>query len=406
MLNSIYDVIIVGGGPAGATAARYLAQQGVHVVLIDKEEFPRVKPCGGGLTYRILTRFPHLKDAIERIVLNRPRSIHFYSPNLSCIRYTHYEPLSLMIRRCDFDTMLLEQCRFAGATVVTSAPVNNIAITPGGVKVTTIPGKEFRAKAIIGADGANSLVAKQTGLRHKWQREQFVVSISSEIPGAALDLQDHSTIQLFYGLEGIGYGWVFPKKKYVNLGILGFLSRKQDRNLKELYEQFIHILKLHGKISGDCSMSKIRGGMIPVKGVNPKTQTDRVLLCGDAAGFVNGVTGEGIYYAMVSADLAAKALIQAFEQNDFSESTLACYQKAWQEEIGDEINQSIHIQQKLLSNLHFIDILTNIIETHDGMKKIFMEYFMGEIAYSTLKRYLMLHFPVQYLKLKARKIFQ
>jgi len=402
----MYDVIIVGGGPAGSSAGLHLAQQDINVVIVDKENFPRVKPCGGGLTYRILTRFPRLKDAIEQLVLNRLYTMHFYSPDLSCARYTYHEPLTLMIRRSEFDTMLLDQCRRAGATVVTSAPVNNIAVTANGVEVTTIHGEKFQAKALIGADGTNSLVARQTGLRDKWQREQVVVGIVSEVPHTALDLQDHSIIHTLFGVNGLkGYGWVFPKQKYVNLGIAGVMSKNQDGNMKTMYEKFIHTLKVQKKIPQSFEATNIRGGILPIKGVTPKTQTDRVLLCGDAAGFVNGLTGEGIYYAMISGELAAKILIHAFQQNDFSESVLARYQAAWQEEIGEEIAQSVHVQQRYASNSRLTNALIRTVETHEGMKKFFTDYFMGKITHDTLKRHLMLHFLPQYLKLQIMRIF-
>jgi geranylgeranyl reductase family protein len=407
MANVVYDVIIVGGGPAGSAAGLYLAQQGIRIVIIDKENFPRFKPCGGGLTYRILARFPHLKDAIERLVLNRPYTIHFYAPDLSCVQYTYHEPLALMIRRSDFDSMLLEQCRQAGASVVTSTRVDKIAVTDTKVEVATIQGEQFRAKALIGADGAHSIVATQAGLRDKWQREQFVLCLVSETPHTGLNLQDHSTIQILFGLNGLrGYGWVFPKQEYVNLGVAGLLSKNQDGSMRTVYEKFIHTLKVQGKISPSFEITHIRGGIIPIKGVLPKTQTDRILLCGDAAGFANGLTGEGIYYAMVSGDLAAKTLVKAFQQNDFSESMLTHYQTAWQEEIGNEITQSVRIQQRLLTHPRFTNILVRTVQKHEGMKKVFTDYFMGKIAYRTLKRSLMLHFLPQYLKLQVTKMFR
>jgi flavin-dependent dehydrogenase len=221
-----------------------------------------------------------------------------------------------------------------------------------------------------------------------------------------LAFQDHSSVHILFGLSGLGYGWVFPKCDYVNLGVAGLRSKRQDGNLKTVYEKFIHTLKTQGKLPAAYETTTIRGGIIPLTGVIPKTQTDRILLCGDAAGFVNGLTGEGIYYAMVSGDLAAKTLITAFQQNDFSETMLSQYQMAWQEEIGDEIMQSVHIQRRLLAHPHLANILVRTVEKHEGMKKVFTDYFMGKITYKTLKRSLMLHFLPQYLKLQVLKMFR
>jgi geranylgeranyl reductase family protein len=406
MANVVYDVIIVGGGPAGSAAGFHLARQGIHVVIIDKADFPRFKPCGGGLTYRILTRFPQFKDAIEACILSRPCTIHFYAPDFSCVHYTYHEPLTLMIRRSEFDTTLLDQCRRVGASVVTSTRVAHVAVTGDGVEAKTTHGETFRAKALIGADGANSLVARQVDLRGKWQHEDFVTCLVTEIPHSSHDLQDHSAIHILFGLNGLkGYGWIFPKQEYINIGIAGKILRTQNSNIKTMYEEFLHTLKVQEKISPSFEATNIRGGIIPVKGVISKTQTNRVLLCGDAAGFTNALTGEGIYYAMVSGELAAKTLVQAFQQNTFSESALTSYQTAWQEEIGDEIIQSVHIQQRLLTNPRFTNILIKTVEKHQQMKKAFTDYFMGKTAYRTLKRYLMVHFLPQYLKLRLVKIF-
>jgi flavin-dependent dehydrogenase len=203
-----------------------------------------------------------------------------------------------------------------------------------------------------------------------------------------------------------GYGWIFPKQEYVNIGIAGQMLRTQNGSIKTMYEKFLHTLKVQEKISPSFETTNIRGGIIPIKGVIPKTQTNRVLLCGDAAGFTNALTGEGIYYAMVSGELAAKTLVQAFRQGDFSESVLTSYQTAWQEEIGDEIIQSVHIQQRLLTNPRFTNFLIRTVEKHQQMKKAFTDYFMGKTAYRTLKRYLMVHFLPQYLKLRLVKIFR
>ena len=406
MAPDVYDAIIVGGGPAGATAGLHLAQQGIQVVILDKAEFPRAKPCGGGLTYRLLARFPHLQDAIERLVLNRVDTIHFYAPDLSAVRYTYHEPLVLLIRRREFDAMLLEQCRRAGATVVTSARVNHLVVTQAGVEATTSHGETFRAKALIGADGANSLIAKQAGLRAQWPREHVVASLVAEIPQTVLDFQDDASISIVFGLSGLkGYGWVFPRQADVNLGILGLFSKEQDRSLRTVYEKFIETLKFQGKIAPSFIPTNIRGGIIPMNGVISQTQTDRVLLCGDAAGFVNGLTGEGIYYAMVSGDLAAQTLVQAFHQNDFSASRLARYQRAWQTEIGAELTQSVQLQKRVFTNMRFANVLVHMVNKQEDLKKVFTDYFMGKMTYRMLKHFLIFHFLPQYLKLRMMSMF-
>ena len=405
MSTQNYDVLIVGGGPAGAAAGLRLAQAGLRVAILEKATLPRVKPCGGGLTYRILARFPQLQAHIERLVLNRVDTIHFYAPDLSCVRYTYPEPLVLMIRRAEFDAMLLTQCQLAGVTVVTAARVNDLTVQAAGVAVKTSGGETFFAKALIGADGVNSIVARKTGLRKSWTRAQVAASLVAEIPRAELAFQDQTAISILFGLSGFGYGWVFPKQQYVNLGVAGLRVTRQDPTIRTVYAQFLRLLANQGLIPPSFEPQNARGGLIPLKGVLPQTQTGRVLLCGDAAGFVNAFTGEGIYYAMVSGDLAAQTLAQAFRQNDFSVSALARYQTAWQAEIGAEITESLGLQQRLCANVRFTNLLVRTVEAHPRMKKIFADYFMGKMTYAALKHELIWRFLPQYLKLQCLKMF-
>ena len=142
-----------------------------------------------------------------------------------------------------------------------------------------------------------------------------------------------------------------------------------------------------------------------MNGVISQTQTERVLLCGDAAGFVNGLTGEGIYYAMVSGDLAAQTLVQAFRQKDFRASRLARYQRAWQTEIGAELTQSVQLQKRVFTNMRFANVLVHMVNKQECLKKVFTDYFMGKMTYRTLKHFLIFHFLPQYLKLRMMSMF-
>lgn len=407
MKNDFYDVIIVGGGPSGATAGLHLAEHGIKTLVLEKTEIPRDKPCGGGLTSRTLERFPRLQQRIEACTLHKVSTIHFYAPDLSSVRYTYDEPITYMIKRSEFDTGLIDQCRRAGATVITSARVVNLTIRPDYVEVATIHGNRFRAKALIGADGVDSLIARKSGLRDKWQRDHVMLGVVAEIPVSTEEFQDHSTIHIIYGIHGLGYGWLFPKQRYINIGIAGLLSVNQRIRMKIVYEQFLQTLKAQRILPYSVKTPHLKGGLIPINGVIPRTQTDRVLLCGDAAGFVHAVTGEGIYYAMISGELAAKAIIRGLKQRNLSEQMLtALYQRAWQAEIGHEIASSVHIRQRLLKNPGLTNILVRTVAKHEGMKKVFTDYFMGKISYPKLKYYLLIHFFPQYIRLHMLNIFR
>jgi flavin-dependent dehydrogenase len=308
-----------------------------------------------------------------------------------------------MIRRSDFDNMHIQQCLQAGAKLVAPSRVVGIVTSEKSVDILTDAGETFRAKAVIGADGVNSVVAQHAGLRKKWQHNQLMLSMVAECPITPDDFTDQETIYILFGFHGLGYGWLFPKGNIINIGIAGMLAENKHTRLKTIYAEFIDALKTRNILSPSFKVTNIRGGLIPIKGVIPDTQTDRVLVCGDAAGFVNAITGEGIYYALVSGELAAKTLVAAMQQNDFSTVSLVSYQIAWQAELGEELSETVKIQEKLLTKPRLTNTVVHTVSKHDGMKRTFTNYFMGKISHHELKRSLMTHFLPQYLQLQAAK---
>ena len=406
MLNTRYDVLVIGGGPAGAIAAYHLAQHDIAVALLDKHSEFGVKACGGGLTYRLLSRFPELTDALAPYILKRVDTIHFYAPDFSAIRYTYDEPLSMMVLRRDFDAMLIERCKQAGVTVIAPCCATDVAVAEKYIDVATNHGEIFRAKAVVGADGVNSTIARASGLRGKWRQNQLMSSVVAECPIRPEDLPDPDTIYILFGFHGLGYGWLFPKGDLVNVGIAGMLSNNKHTRLKTVFDEFVQVLKRREILAPAFEATNIRGGLIPIKGILARTQTDRVVLCGDAASFVNAITGEGIYYAMVSGDLAAKALVRAWKAGDLSAAGLASYQQDWQQELGTEIAETVRIQERLLTKPRLTNAVVRAVAKHEGMKRTFTDFFMGKIMHADVKRSLMTHFLPQYLKLQATKVFR
>lgn len=404
MPENVYDVIIVGAGPAGTMAALHLAQHGASVAIVDKDDFPRDKPCGGGLTPRVLARFPDLSASVNRVVLNRPHRLRFMAPDRSGMTYEHETPIALMVRRNDFDGMLLRLCREAGAAIIMPARFAALQRAPERIDIRLEDGRTLSAKALVGADGTNSAVATQAGLRTKWARDDLAVSLVSELPQAACHWRDHASVHIVYGADGFGYGWVFPKGEWVNIGVCGLLCPKPALPLKAAYQTLFHDLREAGLLSAEGGPFPVRGGIIPIKGVLDATQADRVLICGDAAGFAHAVSGEGIYYAMVSGRLAAETLLTALKHGDASKAALAAYQTAWQQEIGVEIAQSVRIQRRLIQHPSAITSIIHMAARHDGIKQAFTRYFLGTLAYADLKRTLLRHFLPQYLKLQAARM--
>jgi len=160
-----------------------------------------------------------------------------------------------------------------------------------------------------------------------------------------------------------GYGWVFPKKEHVNIGVTEFQHtinpQKKKKNIKDTYKSYIKILKDNKIIPDNLKIGRIRGAALPTHPLE-KTYSDRLIICGDAAGFANPISGEGIYHAMVSGEIAAEVVKKALDKEDTSESFLSRYQRFWNKDFGKDLR--LLYQTSMLwgkENQKFIDTLCN-----------------------------------------------
>jgi len=335
-----YDVVIVGAGPAGSTAAKYLAEQGIPVVLIDKAEFPREKLCGGGLPTRVQKRFPYIKPFIDSISYG---SITYSSS----LRYKHHlvkeRPMLMNVLRKDFDNGLVNLAVKAGATFLGGKTVIDVSIKQNNASVLLDDGQTIETQAVIGCDGTRSVVADKTNLSKKL--ETLCIALVQEQPLTPKQLDKYFTkkrlVHLFIKAQGIaGYAWMFPKKNCVNIGIGEFQSAipksKPKTPLKETYEAFIAVLKEKGLLPEDFPVENLKGAVLPIFPLE-NTYGDCVILCGDAAGFINPITGEGIYYAMASGQIAATVIADGLKVKDLRKQFLSRYQILWNDDFGKDL---------------------------------------------------------------------
>ncbi|HWR63458.1 MAG TPA: geranylgeranyl reductase family protein [Candidatus Thermoplasmatota archaeon] len=335
-----YDVIVVGAGPAGSTAAKNLAEKGIKVLLLDKAKFPRDKPCGGGLPTRVQKRFPYIEPFIDSVSYGTT----MYS---SSLRYKcdllREKPFVDMVLRKDFDYGLLSLAQKAGATFLGGKSVIDVVVQKEKVSVMLEDGQTIETQMVIGSDGMHSVVAEKTNLSKKL--EVICISLMQEQPLTSKQLTAFFTkkrlIYLFIKAHGIaGYAWVFPKKNTVNIGIGEFQSAVSKARpkipLKETYEKFISTLKEKKLLPADFPVENLKGATLPIFPLE-NTCGDRVMLCGDAAGFINPITGEGIYYAMVSGKIAADVIAEGLKSNDLSSRFLSRYQTLWNYDFGKDL---------------------------------------------------------------------
>lgn len=413
-------VLIAGAGPAGATAARTLARAGVTVRLLDRSKFPRNKPCGGGISLRILKRFPYLEQELGRIATHSVSRLYLEGPGGEGALIESNEPAALMIRRVEFDNLLVSLAVEAGAELISGADVVQASMDDARVALTARDGRRFEAPIVIAADGVHSPIARRLGLRNGWPPRSVALDMMEETPRATLRDVDPSTLWVAYGFDPKGgqthpsrrsqsgsgrknggrpprahegYAYIFPKRDHVNVGIgyvLAHFREAIDRAPYDLQRDFVDHLKSRGVVEGESVRDNFTPFHIPIGGPLPRPGRGRVLLAGDAGGFVNGFTAEGIYYAMVSGDLAARTVLETR-----SVTTLARrYTRACDDEIGTELRDSVLIQRYLFGDRRRIARVIEGARRESRLTQPILDFAVGRLRYAQLRRKLLSRAPL------------
>ncbi len=355
----MHDVIVIGAGPGGATAARYLSKLGLDVCLIDKDEFPRDKPCGGGFSRGIVDDFPYLKSRSSEFIKGIARVGVLHSPNRQIVLEGKVD-MAVALRK-EFDNVLFEEAVTAGSLPLTGTRAKAISFQNDSVTVEVSGGKTIKGRVIIGADGVTSMVGRQTGLNTRWPRSAITACRVCEVPATMTEIVDRYTENLNYhffaSLGGQpGYGWIFPKKDTINVG-LGIVG-SHAQGLPRTFDTFIRYLKRRELLMHNSNLSNTKGALVPTGGPIQQTVRNRCILIGDSAGQVSPLTGGGIVYAMRAARYAAHVIVNALESDRVDASALERYQRLWKEDFGEEFRYQL-LAQKLFTG-PFTDVLFKI----------------------------------------------
>ena len=289
-------MLVVGAGPAGSAAAIHLARGGASVLLADKARFPRDKPCGGGLTGRALRHVPCdvspvVEHVVDRFVLRVGYRGRFARRSAA--------PLIFMTQRRRLDALLAEQAAAVGVDFRDDARVERLSLAADHV-TALVGGSSVRASLVVGADGANGIVARTAALG---EGILTGVALEGNAPWGALDPAPFErTAWVELGVVPGGYGWVFPKGDHGNVGVGGWLD--EGPRLRHHLER---LARVHGL--DPTALRNVRGHRLPMRRIGAPAARGRALLVGDAAGLVDPLSGDGIYEAFVSAQLAADAIL-------------------------------------------------------------------------------------------------
>jgi geranylgeranyl reductase family protein len=327
MQMKVWDAIVVGAGPAGCACAYDLAAAGKSVLLLDKAEFPRVKACAGGLTMKTVRA---LRYSIEPVVRQTVDRMVLEERDASRIPVRKKKSICVMTERSELDAYCLSKTIEAGAVFQRIRGITGIDESADGVVATT-ENEDLRGRFLIGADGVNSQVRRMTSRDDSWFRTAF--AIEANVP------RDAQKEELVFDFAPVmaGYGWVFPKRDHINVGLFS-LDKDEKLNRGRLAAYIAR------RFGDDAKAEKFIGQHAGFGAAHHRVENERVFLVGDAGGFVDLLTGEGIYGAVVSGQAAAAAIVAELEKKATAKEIFI--------RLTESLRQNLHIAERIAASFY------------------------------------------------------
>lgn len=389
-----YDLLIVGAGPAGSFAAELLAKNGAKVALFDGRPPDEPKACGGGVTAKALKAWPNLLNAVGRTI----HELDLYSPSGKRLHLELDEPFAVY-SRVAFDGYLRERARAAGADVIAEkVSARKIKKTDDSWLIATDSG-EWAGSILVGADGANSGIAKM--LAGPLEPSDMEVAFGYRAP---LPANGPAPTVVAFLPRWTGYAWAFPRPDHISFGIATTQDAFDHQPLDDLlwrfmvgyYQQRREDAKVNFWSADETSdeTASIRNQLrdtaeryaARIPGLSATTwDTRRVCgnnwaLLGDAAGFADPVTGEGIYYALRSAELFAAT---------YQRGELSAYESDWRKDFGAELRRAAQMRRRFYGNFWgapFTERMIEFAKGHRGVRRVLGDLVAGEQGYTDLKK--------------------
>lgn len=391
-----FDALIIGAGPAGSFAAELLAKAGVRVALFDGRPEGTPKACGGGVTAKALKAWPQLLNATGRTI----EELDLYSPSGKKLHLQLDEPFAIY-SRVVFDSYLRDRARDAGAQVVAGKiSARKAKRTETGWSVRNDNGDEWTARLLAGADGANSGIAKK--LAGPLPPSDMEVAFGYRAPLPANEIAP--TVVAFLP-RWVGYAWAFPRPDHISFGIATTQDAFEHQPLDDLLWRFMvgYYRQAEGarikfwRDEETLAAKRVRDNLnhtaeryaARIPGLAAMTWKDRKVcgtdwaLLGDAAGFADPVTGEGIYYALRSAELFAEA---------FLSGRVETYEARWRDDFGADLSRAAQMRRRFYGNFWgapFTERMIKFARGHRGVKRVLGDLVAGEQGYVDLKKKLL-----------------
>ncbi len=332
-----YDVAVVGAGVAGSCAAFAAAKRGLSVVLLEKEVLPRYKLCGGAVTRKTMELLAGEGIKLPAKLFHEVRKVRVKIPG--AVREMDIARGEILTTYRDMlDFALTKEAERAGTEIMDATRVKGVKRGRGGYLIKTECG-DVSAKFVIGCDGVSSVVRKYL---FGWRFPPGEVGVAAEYEVPELSLE---AMEIHFGHASFSYTWAFPKAEGATIGVAELASRLKESIVSRL-ESFASTLPY----VDPSALPPAKAHLIPMGGIRRKVASPRALLAGDAAGFVDPLSGEGTYYAALSGIKAAQFVNEAFNGK---EENLLAYQSFCDRELLPELRAMLYLGRLFYFNLDF-----------------------------------------------------
>ncbi len=353
MVRPDLEVLVIGAGPAGLSAAMVLDRHGVDYLLVDRSPVPgRDKPCGGFVPARVFSEadipVPPTAHPIDRVRMK--------FPGMELVEVEFDSPIGVDMRREDLARAFLERIPGADRNVETGVRVRRLTIDGTGCKAILGRGDETEvvtAELVIDASGVNAVALRCGLVRERVPTDRMGYAVQYILGSPEGQTPRHS-VDFFYGHEfsPSGYAWVFPRESEVVVGTGGLVSRVREERA-DMYGYLAHLLHDTEPVRSEYGNAPVLGreaALVPLAGVVTPSFADRVLLAGDAACHCSPITGEGIYYSMVGGTVAGEGAVRALSHGNTRAAGLRWYETKWKAMMGSDLKWGLWLQRRLLSS--------------------------------------------------------